>query len=62
MCQNFIFHVYKHRMKVLTFPNAILKLLSKSIYKLPEVFHILLVHHSVTIIYITKGGETETHT
>jgi hypothetical protein len=58
----FYFYMYKHRMKVLTFPNAILKLLSESVYKLPKIFHILLVHHNVPIIYITKSGEKETHT
>lgn len=31
----------------------------ESIYNLPEIFHILLVHRNVTI---TKSGETETHT
>jgi len=44
----FYFYMYKHRMKILTFLNAILKLLSESIYKLPEIFYILLVHHNVT--------------
>jgi hypothetical protein len=55
----FYFYMYKQRMKVLTFPNAILKLLSESIFKLPEIFHILPVHHNVTIICITKSVERE---
>jgi hypothetical protein len=55
----FYFYMHKHTVKVLTFPNAIFKLLSESIYELPEIFHTFLVHRNVTIRYITKSGERE---
>jgi hypothetical protein len=56
----FYFYMYGHRTKVLTFQNAVLKY-SVSICKLPQVFHILLVHHNVTIIFITKSGEIDSY-